>query len=177
MGCMRLVRREHVDLLVAMHRVPQAKTRAQLQVSRFEHTFKQQDGATPTQGAYALGLAQVQQGKSVRTAHGVKHPLDAVTVRIGLDHSPDVGIPCRRTHTRQVMANGLRINKGLYGTGHENKTCDRSNDASSVPPKDKALRDLPSLLQQMLYTGARHLNGANFFAAQQHVYRWKSSTP
>ena len=65
---LRLVRGQHVDLLVAVHGVPQAQARAQLQVARLEHAFQQQDGAAPAQRAHPLGLGQVQQREAVGAA-------------------------------------------------------------------------------------------------------------
>ena len=115
---MRLVRRQPVDLFVAVHRVPQVQARAQFQVARLENAFEQQDGAAPVQRAQALRLGQVQQGKTVGAPQRAEHALDAVAVGIGLDHRPD---PCvRRPHAGlvQVVFEGVGMDGGKNGTGH-----------------------------------------------------------
>src|SRR5436853_489585 len=77
-----------VDLLVAMHRVPQAQARTQLQVARLEHAFEQEDGTAPAQRAHAFGLLQVQQREAVGAADRFEHAVDAVAIGIGLDDGP-----------------------------------------------------------------------------------------
>ena len=114
----RLVQRQHVDLFVAMHRVPQVQPRAQLQVARLKSAFEQQYGAAPAQGAHALGFAQVQQGKAIGPTQTFKHPLDAMAIRIRLDHGPGLGIGCGLPGTAQVMAQGCGVDAGLDGAGH-----------------------------------------------------------
>jgi len=109
---LRLVGGQQVDLLVAMHRVPQAQARAQLQVTRLEHAFEQQDGATPAQGAHALGLGQVQQGKAIGRAQAFKHPLNAVPVGVGLDHGNDLALRGVAFHHGEVVAQGRCIDLG-----------------------------------------------------------------
>jgi len=59
---MGFVRRQHVDLLVAMHGVPQLQPRAKFQVACFKHAFQQQNRAASAQGAHTLGFVEVQQG-------------------------------------------------------------------------------------------------------------------
>ena len=107
-----LVRGQHVDLLVAMHRMPQAQARAQLQVARLEHAFEQQDGPAPAQVAHALGLGQVQQRKTVGAAQALEHPLDAVAIGIGLDHRPHLGVRHRLAHAREVVVQGRGVDGG-----------------------------------------------------------------
>ena len=87
-----LVHGQHVDLLVAVHRVPQVQARAQLQVARLEHAFEQQDRAAPAQRAHPLGLLQVEQREAVGAAQALEHALDAMAVGVGLDHAPDPGV-------------------------------------------------------------------------------------
>ena len=118
LGQMGLVRRQHVDLLVAMHRVPQTQARTQLQVARLEHAFEQQDGTAPAQRAHQLGLVQVQQCKTVGRKQAREYPRDAVAIRIGLDHRPDPGVRRGLAYTRKVMAQGFGVDGGLNGTGH-----------------------------------------------------------
>ena len=115
---LRLVGGQPVDLLVAVHRVPQAQARAQLQVARLEHAFEQQDGAAPAQGAHALGLGQVQQGKAIGRAQAFKHPLNAVPVGVGLDHGPDFGIGHGALHALEVVLQGSGVDVGLDRAWH-----------------------------------------------------------
>ena len=105
-----LVARQPVDLLVAMHRMPQVQARAQLQVARLEHTFEQQDRATPAQGTHALGLGQVQQGEAVGAAQALEGALDAMAVGIGLDHRPDAGVTGLYGEFENLENNGVQIN-------------------------------------------------------------------
>ena len=88
MRLVRLVRSEPVDLLGAVHHVPQVQARAQLQIARLEHAFEQQDGAAPAQSAHTFGLGQVQQREAVGAAQAVEGAFDAVAVGICLDHRP-----------------------------------------------------------------------------------------
>jgi hypothetical protein len=57
---------QHVDLLIAMHGMPQIQPRTQLQIALLKNTFEQQDRATPAQIAHPLASCQVQQGKAIR---------------------------------------------------------------------------------------------------------------
>ena len=70
----------------------QFQPRTQLQVTGVKNAFEQQNRATPAQGTDTLGFVEVQQGKAVGAAQGLKHPLDAVAVGVGLDHRPGFGI-------------------------------------------------------------------------------------
>jgi hypothetical protein len=115
---LRLVGGQHVDLLVAMHCVPQAQARAQLQVPRLEHAFEQKDGPAPAQVAHALGLGQVQERKAVGAAQAFVCALDAMAVRIGLDHGPDLGVGRRLPDAIQVVVQGGGVDGGGDGTGH-----------------------------------------------------------
>ncbi len=64
----RLVRGQPVDLLVAVHHMPEVQARAQLEVARLEAALEQQDGAAPAQRAQPLGLGQVEQREAVGRA-------------------------------------------------------------------------------------------------------------
>ena len=103
LGHLGFVAAEHVNLRVAMHRVPQVQARAQLQIARLKHPFEQQDGPAPAQVAHALGFVQVQQSKAVGPAQTLKHPLDAMAVGIGLHHRPDPRILRARTQHSEVV--------------------------------------------------------------------------
>ena len=111
----RLVHGEHVDLLVAVHRVPQVQARAQLQVARLEDAFQQQDGPAPAQRAHPLGLVQVEQGEAVGAAQALPHPLDAVAVGIGLDDAPDLRVGRGPAHAGKVVAQRVGVDGGLDG--------------------------------------------------------------
>jgi hypothetical protein len=112
------VHREHVDLLVAMHRVPQPQARAQLEVTRLEHAFEQKDRAAPAERAHPLGLLQVQQRETVGAAQRVEHALDPVAIGIGLDHGPDLRVARGTAQARQVVAQGGQVDRGADGAGH-----------------------------------------------------------
>ena len=112
------MRGQHVDLLFAVHRVPQVQARTQLQVTRLEHAFEQQDGAAPAQGAHARSLVQIQQGKTVGAAQAFEHTLDAMAVGVGLDDGPDTRVRRRLARARQVLPQGLGVDGGEYRTGH-----------------------------------------------------------
>ena len=115
---MRFVQGQHVNLLIAMHGVPQVQARAQLQIARFKHPFEQQDRSAPAQGTHLLGLLQVQQGKAIGTAQALEHLLNAVTIGIGLDHGPNLGVGRGQTGACQVVAQSAGVNRGLYRSGH-----------------------------------------------------------
>ncbi|OIQ70460.1 hypothetical protein GALL_479280 [mine drainage metagenome] len=85
---MGFVRCQHVDLLVAMHGVPQIQARAKFQVTCFKDTFKQQNRASPAQVAHPLGFIQIKQGKTVGAAQAFEGTFDAVAIGIGLDDGP-----------------------------------------------------------------------------------------
>ena len=119
MRLVRLVQRQHVDLFVAMHGVPQVQPRAQLQVAGLKGAFEQQDRSTPAQCPNLLRFGQVQQGKTIGTPQSFKRPLNAVPVGIGLDHRPGLRVGCRLAGTGQVVAQGLGVDGGLYRTWHE----------------------------------------------------------
>ena len=113
-----LVGREHVDLLVAVHRVPEVEPRAQLEVARLEHALEQQHRPAPAQRAHALRLGQVEQREAVGTAQPLVDALDAVAVGIGLDHRPDAGIERIAAHALEVVAQGIGVDRGENGAGH-----------------------------------------------------------
>ena len=113
-----LVRGEPVDLFGAVHCVPQMQARAELEVARLEHAFKQQDRAAPVQRAQALRLGQVQQREAVGTAQRVEHALDAVAVGVGLDHRPDARVGRPHTGLVQVVLERCGMDGGVDGAGH-----------------------------------------------------------
>ena len=118
MRLVRLVHRQHVDLLFTVHHMPEVQPRTQLQVACFEDPFEQKDGAPPTQCAYPLGLGKIQQGKPVSAAKCFENMPDPVPIGIGLDHRPDPRIRRGRARAGQVVAQGLGVDRGLDGTGH-----------------------------------------------------------
>ena len=113
-----LVRGQHVDLLLAVHRVPQVQARTQFEVTLLEHAFEQQDGAAPTERAHALRLVQVEQGKAIGAAQAFIGAFDAVAIGIGLDDGPDARLRCSATCARQVVGEGFGMDAGLDRTGH-----------------------------------------------------------
>jgi hypothetical protein len=115
---LRLVGGQHVDLLVAMNGVPQAQARTQLEVARIKTALQQQDGPAPVQRAQALGLGQVQQGKAVSAAQGIKDALNAMAVGIGLDDRPDLGVRRGGAGAGQVVSERFGVDGGEYGTWH-----------------------------------------------------------
>ena len=119
MRLVRLVHGQPVDLLVAVHGVPQVQARAQLQIARLEHAFEQQDRPAPAQCAHALGLGQVQQGKAVGAAQAFEGALDPVAVGVGLDHGPQARARRGFAQALQVVAQRVGMNGGKDGTRHD----------------------------------------------------------
>ncbi|MDH6592283.1 hypothetical protein M2165_002172 [Variovorax sp. TBS-050B] len=113
-----LVRREHVDLLVAVHRVPEVEARAEFEVARLEHAFEQQHRPAPAQRPHALGLVQVQQREAVGAAQPFVDPLDAMAIGIALDHGPDAGIDSRAPRAIEVVAERSGVHGGENGARH-----------------------------------------------------------
>lgn len=113
-----LVGGEHVDLLVAMHGVPEVQPRAQLQVSGVENAFQQQHRAAPAEGAHALGLGQIEQREAVGAAQSFIDPLDAMAIGICLDDGPDAGFEGRAARPVEVVTQGVGVDSGEYGTRH-----------------------------------------------------------
>jgi hypothetical protein len=113
-----LVRGKHVDLLIAMHHVPQPQPGTQLQVALLKYPLQQQHWSAPTQVTHPLGFGQVEQRKPVGGTQGIKHPLNAVTIGIGLDHCPHSGIARRLTGQGEVVAQGVLMDCGMYGARH-----------------------------------------------------------
>ena len=113
-----LVDGQHVDLLVAVDRVPQAQARAQLQVARVKTALQQQDGAAPVERAQALRLGQVQQRETVGAAQCVKDAFDAVAVGVGLDDGPDLGVGRGGAGAGEVVRERGSVDGGKNGAWH-----------------------------------------------------------
>ena len=116
-----LVRGQPVDLGIAVHGVPQAQARAQLQIARLEHALQQQDRAAPVQGAQALGLGDLQHGKAIgrtQALEGMLHPM-AIGIRLG--HAQQLGVRRGAAHLFQVVAQGLGVDGGENGARHGEK--------------------------------------------------------
>ena len=147
-----LVRREHVNLAFAMHRVPEVQARAQLQIALLKHAFEQKYRAAPTQIAHPLSFVEVQQGNAVSTAQSLKHPLNAMAIGVCLDDGPDPRVGRTRTHRSKVMDQGLGADGGKnrarhgsdFGIAHHAITAGRlethnnthSISATNAPCKD-----------------------------------------
>ncbi len=115
---LRFVRGQPVDLRIAVHGMPQAQARAQLQVARLEHALQQQDRAAPAESAHALGLGQVQQSETVGGAQAFEHALDAVAVGVGLDHRPHARIGRGTARALQVVVHGCGVDGRKNGARH-----------------------------------------------------------
>ena len=115
---LRLVRREPVDLLAAMHHMPEVQARAKLQVARLEGAFEQQDRPAPAQCTHALGLGQVEQREPVGAAQALESTLDAMAIGIGLDHGPDARVGGGLAHPLQVVRQGIDVNQGFDRARH-----------------------------------------------------------
>ena len=133
----RLVRGQHVDLLVAVHHVPQVQARAQLQVARLEAAFEQQDRAAPAERAHALGLVQVEQREAVGAAQPGEDALDAVAVGIGLDDRPDPASGAARAGARRLCASASvwisGFDRARHGRVASTPRTGRSAHAASAP--------------------------------------------
>ena len=84
---------QRVDLLVAMHHMPQAQAGAEFQIALLEGTFQQQDGAAPAQVAHALASARSSRAKPSAARRGIEHALNAVAVGIGFRPPPTRASP------------------------------------------------------------------------------------
>ena len=113
-----LVRGQQVDLCIVMDNVPQIQARAGFQIARLEDPLQQQDRATPAQAAHAFGFAQVQQVNTVRSTQALAGPLDAVTIRIGLDDSPQFCALGQLAHAPEVLAQGVNVDGGANRAWH-----------------------------------------------------------
>ena len=114
----RLVRGQPVDLLLAVHHMPEVQARAGLEVARLEAAFEQQDRAAPVERAQPLGLGQVEQREAVGGAQRRKDALDAMPVGIGLDHGPQPGVGRGAPQSFEVVAQGRQVDGGEYRTRH-----------------------------------------------------------
>ena len=113
-----LVRRQHVDLRLVVHGVPQVQARAQLQVARLEAAFEQQDGAAPAERAHALRFVEVEQREAVGTRQPGIGTFDAVAVGIGLDHRPHARLRRGLACATQVVRQRLGVDERLDRSGH-----------------------------------------------------------
>jgi len=104
--------------LVAMHGVPNAQARAQLQIAQLKHAFQQQDGAAPVQAAQAQGLFQLQHRKAISRTQAFKRAFNAMAVGIGLGHAHQLGVWRCAAHALQVVANRLGMDGGKNGARH-----------------------------------------------------------
>ena len=113
-----LVAGQHVDLLIAVHRVPEVEPRTQLKVAQFKNTFEQQDWAAPAQIAHALCFIQIQEGKAVGGAQALKGAFDAVPISVGLDDGPEPGVCDLSAAACQVVPQGGAMDGGKNRTWH-----------------------------------------------------------
>ena len=72
---MRLMQRQHVNLLITVHGMPQVQPGAKLQVARLKNTLQQQNRSAPTQRTNPGGLGQIEQCKAIGAAQALKHIL------------------------------------------------------------------------------------------------------
>ena len=112
MRLVRLVRRQPVDLLLAVHHMPEVQARAGLEVARLEAAFEQQDRAAPVERAQPLGLGQVEQREAVGGAQRRKDALDAMPIGIGFDHGPQPGVGRGAPQSFEVVAQGRQVDGG-----------------------------------------------------------------
>ena len=149
MRLLRLVGGQPVDLLGAVHDVPQTEARAGLEVTRLEAALEQQHRAAPAERTDALRLVEVEQGKTVRPLQAGKGTLDAVAVGVGLDDGPDPRIRRLLAGTPQVVRECVRVDQGFDGTGHGGR-CERAKpilpqglQAPCEPGRDGVVRQDP----------------------------------
>ncbi len=113
LGPLGFVLRQPVDLLFAVHHVPQVQARTPLQVACVEHAFEQQDGAAPVHLAQLARFGDVQQREAVGCAQAFEGALQAVTVGVGLDHRPDSRIRGAFAGADEVVPEGIEVNQGF----------------------------------------------------------------
>ena len=105
MRLVRLVRGQHVNLLVAVHRVPQAQARAQFQIARLGHAFEQQDRILDAAVTQFDRLAEARHREPVGHAgQRPGHLQGAVPVSIGLDHRESAAARCGAAQDGEVAA-------------------------------------------------------------------------
>ena len=124
----RLVRGQPVDLLLAVHHMPEVQARAELEIARLETALEQQDRAAPVQRAQPLGLGQVEQRKAVGGAQRGKDPFQAMAIGVGLDHGPQARVGGGALQALEVVAQGAKVDGGKYRARHGH---DVSNEAGA----------------------------------------------
>ena len=191
MRLVRLVRGQPVDLLVAVHGVPQVEARAQLQVARLEHALQQQDRAAPAQIAHTLRLGQIEQREAVGAAQAFEGALDAVAVGIGLDDGPHPRARRGGAHLRQVVAQRAGVDGGVDRARHGSSSGNGANGEShgfwhlhrpSNPPSHAG--SVHAITRQPLQSGnilavtsSRAGRGARATACPQRPASWPRSRP
>ena len=68
--------------------------------------------------AHAHGFVEIEQRDAVGRCEARVDPLDAMTVRIGLDHGPHARLRGGAADEVEVVADGVRSDVGDDGTGH-----------------------------------------------------------
>ncbi len=87
-------------------------------VGRLEDPFEQQHRLVPAEFAHAHGFVEIEQRDAVGRCEARVDPLDAMTVRIGLDHGPHARLRGGAADEVEVVADGVRSDVGGDGTGH-----------------------------------------------------------
>ena len=90
------------------------EARAQLQVTRLEHTFEQQDGATPAQGARTRSASGHPAGQSHRPRAGLQTPAQCrARRRWSLTTAQTLASGTARLHALEVVLQGSGVDVGL----------------------------------------------------------------
>ena len=113
-----LVRRQPVDLRLAVNDMPQPEPRAGVEIAGLEGAFEQQHRAAPAERAQPLGFGEVEQREAVGRVQPVEGTLDAVSVGVGLHHRPDLRLRRGRACAGQVVCQRIDMDYGLDGARH-----------------------------------------------------------
>ena len=140
MRLLGLVRGEHVDLRLVVHRVPQVQARAGFEIARLEAAFEQQHRAAPAEGANSLGFGQVEQRETVGALQTGVGALDAVAVGIGLDDGPDLRTRRRGAGALQVVRQRVGVDQGFDGARHVKGPSLRDASSASILPARPRMR-------------------------------------
>jgi hypothetical protein len=130
---------EPVQLFHRVHHHRQAVGGDLRQILRAEEPFQQQDGLADACLAQSHGVFQVQQCESVgHAAQPARDAHDAVAVRVGLDHGPDLRATCELATQLMVVAQRIEIDarmnraKQREGSGKRWTRHERGEESSGV---------------------------------------------
>ena len=117
-GAVQLRVFKHLDLLEAMHRTINIVFGEERDVGRVENPFQQQDRLDPAQRAQAHRALRLDQRQPIGQRKPLHAALESVSVRVGLDHCPDIRPGCADACPLQIVLHGVEVNRGSQRTRH-----------------------------------------------------------